>query len=105
MSVDSSRAWENEFQARFGVAPGTPELQERERLVQMCKELLQERDRLRADLGRLQQEHDAYYHAFNALMKKEHAQYLVDKETLLADIDKETTIEQLVAELESGEEV
>jgi hypothetical protein len=102
-AIDSSAAWESEFRARFGStgAPDAPA--ERERLIQMCQELLAERDQLRLKLARLQEAHDVYYRAFGALMKRELAKLCVDLdlETLRKETAGRMSFQELVAQSEA----
>src|SRR5579864_9162947 len=99
--VDATQAWANEYQARFGVAPGTRELKaELESCIQMCKELLLERERLRAELTRVQEEREDYYHALNTLLQEEHTNFTMTKEEALAQFGKQPSVAELIAELE-----
>jgi hypothetical protein len=102
--VDASQTWTDEFQKRFGIAPGSQdERVELERWKQLCQELLAERDQLRVELARVQKNHDMYHEAFGALMKKELAKYAFTKESLLAESAGQPSLQQLVAELERDE--
>ncbi len=103
--VESSRAWEHEFQARFGTLPGaTPHPGERAQLVEMCQELLAERERLRADLERVQAERDQYLKSLAGYMAKECPRFDLDQETLFAQVVQEPTLRELIDELEREED-
>jgi hypothetical protein len=92
----------DEFQARFGVAPGSKDAQaELERCVEMCKELLAEREQLRAEVARLSRERNFYYHAANQLMQEEHKKFTMSKEEALALVGNQPPLAELIAELEA----
>jgi hypothetical protein len=103
--VESSHAWEHEFQARFGTLPGaTPNPGEREQLVQMCKDLLAQRERLRADLQRVQAERDQYLKSLAGYLAKECPRFDLDQEALFAQVVQEPTLRELIDDLERAED-
>jgi hypothetical protein len=91
----------NEYQARFGVAPGARDTKaELERCLEMAKELIQERERLRAELARVQEERSYYYHVMNVLLQDDHKNFNMSKEEALAWVGKQQPLADLIAELE-----
>jgi len=102
--VDSSRAWEDEFKARYGAAPASPPSStDLQRYAEMCQELLQERAALQAELARARQERAQLLKAVSACMAKEFPRLEVDYETLRAQAVETPTLQELIAELQREE--
>lgn len=103
--VNASQAWVDEFRSRFGASPDSHKLElELARSIQLGQELLAERERLRAQVARLQGERDQYLRCLSAYLAKAFPRVELDKEAIFAEMDKEPTLDQLIAELERGME-
>lgn len=82
------------FKAHFGASPGEHDAKvECEKWQRLCDELLAERERLRAQLERARLE---------AFCKE--PQPNLTMEQVYAQVDRDTTIQQLIAELEHAAE-
>jgi len=85
-----------EFQAHFGATPGTLDAKaECEKWQRLCAELLAERDRLRAELAKEQAAHERTV----LTMMRDEVDPNLTMEAIYASIDRETSFEQLIAEL------
>ena len=82
------------FQAQFGSPPGSQDAKnECEKWERLCNELLADRERLRAELERVRL--DKICKDFKPVFTREE---------IYAQVDCETTIDQLITELESWAE-
>ena len=94
--MQANPALVGEFQTHFGTPPGTQDAKaECEKWERLCAELLLERERLRAALAREQALHDR---TALKLMAAE-APPLLTMEQVYAQIDPETSLEQIIADL------
>jgi len=86
------------FQARFGVPAGTqsPEA-ERQQWEQLCRELLQEREKLRADLAESNAKIGRYMMYLEAFCPDPYTKE--DEERMLAEVDQQRPLEELIEEL------
>ena len=93
-----NRSAAGEFQAHFGAPPGGKDARsDCEKWQRLCEELLAERERLRAQLAN---EKASREKAVLDAICKDYTLPLT-MEQVYALVDKETTMEQLMAELES----
>jgi hypothetical protein len=89
-----------EFQAHFGTAPGSENARaDCEKWEKLCGELLQERARLQAELAKVQAQVEADAKALCKVLA-EVPPFELTMEEAFALVDKETTMDQLIAELE-----
>jgi hypothetical protein len=87
------------FQAQFGAAPGTQDARsDCDKWERLCAALLEERARLQAELATMKAENAANLKALTALLCKDF-KFELTMEEVYAQVDKETSLGQLVAEL------
>jgi hypothetical protein len=90
-----------EFQAHFGAAPGSQDARiDCEKWERLCAALLEERARLQAELAAVKTENEANLKALYALVCKDF-KFDLTMEEVYAQVDRETSLDQLVAELEN----
>jgi hypothetical protein len=95
---------DKEFQSHFGNPPGTKDAQtECKQWEQLCGELLTERMRLQAELARAEVQNKANERAIAAMVWKD-SKFDMTMEEVFAQVDKETSLEQIIAELEAEAE-
>lgn len=81
------------FQAHFGATPGSQDPKaECEKWAQLCDQLLAERERLRAELEKARL--DQFWKEFQPMSMEE----------VYAQVDRETTMDQIITELEHAVE-
>ncbi len=102
--IQTSATPVGEFQAHFGAPPGTQDARaECEQWERLCAQLLEERARLRAELATAQAENESNLKSLAAMVCKDFKLDLTMEE-VYAQIDKGTSLEQLIAELECESE-
>lgn len=88
------------FEAHFGTPPGTQDAREDcEKWEKLCAELLQERARLQAELAKVQAQVEADAKGLCKVLA-EVPKFELTMEEAYALVDKETSLDQLIAELE-----
>jgi hypothetical protein len=90
-----------EFQAHFGAPPGSHSARDEcEQWQRLCTALLEERARLRDELAAAKAENDANTKALYTLLCKDF-KFSLTMDEVYAQVDKGTSLQQLVAELEA----
>ena len=89
-----------EYQARFGSAPAPGAEAERDRWIELCKQVLVERDRLRAQVEDLQRERSALFKALLERLPPLPPELEFDEDAALALVGKEPSVIDILDELE-----
>ena len=89
-----------EFQAHFGAPPGLSDTRsDCEKWERLCAELLQERARLHAELARTRAQNDADLRSL-AAVSAEDGKFELTMEEVYAQVDRESSLETIIADME-----